>query len=51
MTNKPRIGQTGDNWNRGTGRKLDWKVLYEVFPHWRARIALLRARSQPFPMS
>uniref|UniRef100_A0A7S4C2H8 Cilia-and flagella-associated protein 96 n=1 Tax=Chrysotila carterae TaxID=13221 RepID=A0A7S4C2H8_CHRCT len=28
-TNQPRRGQTGDNWNRGTGRKADWNVLFE----------------------
>jgi len=38
-TNKQRKGQTGDNWNRGPGRRLDGdrKVLYEgekyVDPH------------------
>jgi len=28
-TNKPRRGQTGDNWNKATGRKVDWDRLFE----------------------
>lgn len=29
QTNAPRRGQTGDNWNRANGRKVDWSVLFE----------------------